>query len=337
MTKRFGSIRFAHALLAALSIALLGAPLTVLAQENWQATVGAQSADKAHQALAFLPNELWIHAGDTITWTAAADDIHTVTFLTATQIVPSFQAGCPGYSPSGSSFDGSACISAPPLAKGQTYAVVFPKAGNYKVECLVHNYMTGTIHVLDRSLPLPHHQDFYDRQAAAQTKLLFSEGDQEMSMAHDDDSVRVYSHHKNITAGVGEVSATAGGTQVGSLVRFLNGTIQIREGDTVEWSNLDPQEPHTITFGTEPANPFPPSPNVTVDADGVRHATINSISDSVHSGFIEATFQDFPGLISENPLDHTRFRITFTDVGTYDYRCVLHDNLGMVGKVIVLP
>jgi plastocyanin len=337
MTKRFGSIRFAHALLAALSIALLSAPLTVLAQENWQATVGAQSADKAQQALAFLPNELWIHAGDTITWTAAADDIHTVTFLTAVQIVPSFQAGCPGYSPSGSSFDGSTCISTPPLAKGQTFALVFPKAGNYKVECLVHNIMTGTIHVLDTSLPLPHHQDFYDRQAAAQTKLLFSEGDQEMRMDHDDDSVRVYSHHKNVTAGVGEVSATAGGTQVGSLVRFLHGTIQVHAGDTVEWSNLDPQEPHTITFGTEPANLFPPSLNVTVDADGVRHATINSVSDSVNSGFIEATFQDVPGKIPENPLDHTRFRITFTEVGTYPYKCGLHDNLGMVGKVIVLP
>jgi plastocyanin len=120
-------------------------------------------------------------------------------------------------------------------------------------------------------------------------------------------------------------------------VRFLHGTIQIREGDTVEWSNLDPQEPHTITFGTEPANPFPPSANVTVDADGVRHATMDAISDSVHSGFIEATFQDFPGLISENPLDHTRFRITFTEVGTYPYRCVLHDNLGMTGTIVVLP
>jgi plastocyanin len=335
--KIFSSVRFAHALFAALATALLSNAQTMLAQQNWQATVGAQNGDKAHQALAFLPNEFWIHAGDTITWTATSDDIHTVTFLTATQVVPSFQAGCPGYTPSGSSFDGSTCVSAPPLAIGQTYAVLFPKAGNYKVECLVHNYMTGTIHVLDTSLPLPHGQDFYNDQAAAQTKHLFEEGEKQMRMNHDDDSVRVYSHHRNVTAGYGEVLATAGGTQVGSLVRFLHGTIQIREGDTVEWSNLDPQEPHTITFGTEPANPFPPSPNVTVDADGVRHATIDAISDSVHSGFIEATFQDFPGLISENPLDHTRFRITFTEVGTYPYRCVLHDNLGMTGTIVVLP
>jgi plastocyanin len=335
-----GSTRFVHVLLPALAIAVLASTQPIQAQQDWQAVVGAQNADKSHQALAFLPNEIWIHAGDSITWTAKADDIHTVTFLTATQAVPSFTAGCSQaepYTPSGSSFDGSACVSAPPLARGQTYTVVFPKAGRYKVECLVHNYMTGTIYVLDKGVTLPHDQDFYNDQAAAQARLLFSEGSPQMRMAEDDDSVRVYSHHTNVTAGVGELLSTPGGAQVGSLVRFLHGTVQIHQGDTVEWSNHDPQEPHTITFGTEPANPFPPSPNVTLDADGVRHATIDSISDTVNSGFIEATLPDFTGLVSQNVLDNTRFRITFNAVGTFPYRCVLHDNLGMVGKVVVLP
>jgi plastocyanin len=29
--------------------------------------------------------------------------------------------------------------------------------------------------------------------------------------------------------------------------------------------------------------------------------------------------------------------VTFTKPGTFAYKCVLHDNLGMLGKVIVLP
>jgi hypothetical protein len=33
---------------------------------QWIAVVGAQSRDQARQALAFLPNEMWIHAGDNI-------------------------------------------------------------------------------------------------------------------------------------------------------------------------------------------------------------------------------------------------------------------------------
>jgi plastocyanin len=31
----------------------------------------------------------------------------------------------------------------------------------------------------------------------------------------------------------------------------------------------------------------------------------------------------------------TRFRVTFTKPGIFNYRCVLHDDLGMVGQVIV--
>jgi plastocyanin len=37
------------------------------------------------------------------------------------------------------------------------------------------------------------------------------------------------------------------------------------------------------------------------------------------------------------PLGTTRFRITFTHAGVYPYICALHDDLGMKGKIIVLP
>lgn len=53
---------------------------TVQAQ-SWEATTGAQSPGKGRQALAFLPSELWIHSGDSITWTFATDEPHSVTFL----------------------------------------------------------------------------------------------------------------------------------------------------------------------------------------------------------------------------------------------------------------
>jgi plastocyanin len=94
--------------------------------------------------------------------------------------------------------------------------------------------------------------------------------------------------------------------------------------------------PHTITFGPDPLNPLPPSANVTVDADGALHATLTSPADSVTSGFIIAAPQD-QLFVPDSPPGVTRFRITFTQSGTYPYQCVLHDNLGMVGKVIVLP
>jgi plastocyanin len=84
---------------------------------QWHATVGAQSQDKARQALAFLPNEIWIHAGDSIAWTFKADDIHTVTFLTDGQVRPPFPVGCPGFSASGATFDGSTCVTSHHLSR----------------------------------------------------------------------------------------------------------------------------------------------------------------------------------------------------------------------------
>ena len=294
---------------------------------QWNATIGAQSADLGRQGLAFLPNEMWIHSGDSVTWTMATDEPHTLTFLTAGQVRLPFSVGCPGFSASPASFDGSTCISTPPLGKGQTFNVTFPAAGNFKLVCLFHENMTATVHVLDPSQTLPHNQAFYDRQARTERMALIADRDDMDSMDHGSASV--------ITGG-GEVIATAGGSDTLSVMRFKHAEITIHAGETVEWTNLDPITPHTITFGIEPANPIPPSPNVTADADGALHATLTSTSDSAHSGFIQAAPQDRIGL-PQSPLGATRFRVTFTKSGSYPYICALHDGLGMKGRVRVLP
>ncbi len=296
---------------------------------DWHATVGAQDENKGRQVLAFLPNEVWIHAGDSIQWMVNADEIHTISFLTAGQIRPTFDVGCPGFSFGTAIFDGSTCVTTPPMVSGQAFTVIFPSVGNFKLVCLVHPDMTAVIHVLETTAALPHGQDFYDKQAANQTRELLT------------DLAQLQGHHhaasdNGIVVGAGKTLANAGGHQTISLMRFVKPELVIRTGATVEWANDDPSLPHTITFGTEPQDPIPPSPNVTVDDDGARHATISSTSDSVHSGFIMAAPQDQIGL-PQTPLGTTRFRITFTNPGLYPYICALHDDLGMKGTIVVLP
>lgn len=303
----------------------------VHAQGQWHASVGAQSRNLARQALAFLPNEIWIHAGDSIEWTVQTDEIHTVTFLTPNQVRPPFPVGCPGFAASPATFDGSTCVTTPPLVKGQTFTVIFPKTGNFKLVCLVHENMTGAVHVLDPNEPLPHDQQFYDNQAADLKSDLLTD--------RDEDRDRDEHHHHDghvVEAGTGEVSATAGGSQTLSVLRFVHATITIHAGETVEWTNDDPVTPHTITFGTEPADPMPPSGNVTIDADGARHAVVAAVGDSAHSGFIVAAPQERIGL-AQAPLGVTRFRVTFPHAGVYPYICALHDDLGMKGRVVVVP
>ena len=323
MSHFFGMLRKSHLLFLA---ALMLFPHLLLAQ--WNATIGAQSADLGRQGLAFLPNEIWIHSGESITWAMAANEAHTVTFLTSDQLRPPFSLGCPGFSSGSATFDGTTCATSALLFKGDKFTVVFPVSGNFKLVCLVHSDMTGTIHVLDPSQPLPHDQAFYDRVAQRES----------IDLLGDEDVVAPKHHHSGniVTVGHGEISATGGGSGSLSVMRFSDPDITVHAGDTVEWTNEDPTTAHTVTFGPEPQDLVDPSSNVTIDADGARHSVLNSPSDNVHSGFIQPAPQDRTGL-AQAPSGVTRFRVTFAKPGVYPYICSLHDVLGMKGRVIVLP
>ena len=305
--------------------------------KTWQATAGAQSNNLGRQALAFLPNEVWIHAGDEIKWTFPTEEIHTVTFLiqNPSQQVrparPGVGGGCPGTTADGSSFLGTNCVTSSELISGQTYSVKFPTAGNFKVVCLVHANMTGAVHVLDPSVPLPDDQRSYDFLANRQKNALLADGAGLIGQAV---ATAEQAGPNAISAGIGEVVATGGGSNTLSVLRFLRDSIVVHVGDTVEWTNLDPVTPHTITFGTEPANPQTQVGLSSPDADGARRATITSAQDSVSSGFIQASSQDRTGL-PQLALATTRFRVTFNTPGTFNYICALHDEEGMVGRVIV--
>ncbi len=341
--KTIGSIGTSKVLRWTLALAILVCPS--VAQAQWHAVVGAQSHDQGHQALAFLPNEIWIHAGDDITWTFDADEIHTITFLKTGQVRAPFTSGCatfppgnpPVFSSTGVSFTGAACVSTPPMVKGQTFKVVFPTIGNFKLTCLVHENMTGTIHVLPLGAALPHYQSYYDQQAEDQRKDLLSDTDIHEGHDHDDaNGAASVIGHNAVTVGIGEIVGNGGGQQSMSVMRFFNRQTIIHVGQTVEWTNNDPVTPHTITFGVEPANPIPPAGTFIVDADGALHFTIASAATNVHSGFIVAAAHERIG-VATSGVGNTRVRITFTKAGTYPYICALHDDLGMKGTIVVLP
>ncbi len=195
--------------------------------------------------------------------------------------------------------------------------------------------MNRTVHVLINNAAnasLLHSQRFYNDQGKDEAEAVLSDRD------HQRGNDRGDSDDHTVTAGIGEIVATGGGLQYRAVVRFLSGTIRIHKGDSVLWTNLDPTEPHTVTFGTEPAN-FIPTTLVDLgkpEADGTLTGTINSTSDFLNSGFIQARAPDrteSPQL----PPATTRIRITFPNPGVYQYHCALHDVEGMLGTVIVLP
>src|SRR4249919_975872 len=300
-----------------------GDATTAVRAEEWRVLVGLESANRGSQALAFLPNELWIHAGDSIRYTYPTHERHTLTFLKPSQTRPpgfgptfGVIVGCPGATPDGSSYNGSACVTSDVLMLAEdsapgdappTYSVTFPTVGNFKFVCLIHADMTGVVHVVDTSAPLPHDQRFYDRQ-------MRHDGEQLLADARSLVSQRISRNEDGATvaAGIGQVvTMTGAGSQTASLMRFARRTIVVHVGDTVVWTSLDPSINHTVTFGAEPADPRPASIGVSLNSEGAREATIGSPTDNINSGFLSPAPQDRANLAQSNP-GVTRFRVTFT-------------------------
>jgi plastocyanin len=323
---------------------------------TYNATVGAETKDQSVQADAFFPNELWILEGDSIKLTfVPKNEIHTVTLLAQPPGAPEqvrplppppagppfFVQGvnCTATGTAVSSYNGSACASTQTgLTAPATFTVTFPTAGNYKLVCLVHTDMNGTVHVLANTTPnaaLLQTQQFYDDEARYEANAILSDNDQPHFGQQPPGPPSPHSGQNTVIAGIGKIVATGGGTQYGAVVRFLDGKIHIHQGESVTWTNLDPTEPHTVTFGTEPTGFIPPIPAGlgTPAADGTLTATYNSAV-FLNSGFLQAQAPDQTGA-PQLPPGTTRITITFNTPGTYSYHCALHDVDGMIGQVVV--
>jgi len=315
----------AAAVLALASAVLMYAPNPVYAVD-WQATTGAQSEDQGIQALAFLPIELTVNVGDSITWTFPTDEIHTLSFLCPTPPGSCTPTGRPPFATAPVTSDnfvyhGTEFVNSGTLVGGASYTVDFATPGTFSYVCLVHGQMKGTVHVNGVGTPYPFNQTAYDQQAQQQSRQLLGQGRQ--MKANEMQAAVAGAGHDQVTVGRGFVTVTSGGAQSVLIARFLPPSLEIQAGDTVTWTALDPATPHTVTFGPEPANPNPPA-----GLDGPGHATINSPTQAVNSGFM--------GVGPGRP-GGTQLSVTFTQPGTYAYICALHDDLGMAGTIIVRP
>jgi plastocyanin len=308
----------------ALSLILGLAPANaVLAATHWSALAGSDTPDHAIQGNAFYPSDLTIHVGDTVTWNANAGEVHTVSF--GTPPPPGGLADATTRT-SATAFDGSGWVnsgllSTDPAAGGYaTYTLTFTAAGDYTFHCLIHSTMQGTLHVLD-SGTVPHDQAFYAQESISQQNQLLAEGRQVRAAGL---STALATQAPAVTVGDGLLLSTSSV----AVLRFLPDSRTVQVGETVTWTNLDPETPHTVTFGPDPpGGPFGALLPIGVTAG---HAIMSGpVTSTINSGF----------LAQAGPfgLNGQTFSVTFEAAGTYQYRCVLHDGLGMVGSITVLP
>lgn len=317
------------------------------AATSWTVTAGVQSPAEDVQALAFLPSEIWVNQGDNVTWTFDTDEPHTVSFFADNQYDlprPPFQFATK--SPDNFDYTGPSgcagsdiCVNSGALQSGQSYSATLDLApGDYTYVCLIHAYMTGTVHVQAAGSDYPHTQAFYSQEAQDQAAPLLSQGAQAESQEQQD--VASDRSQNTVTVGAGFINKTPNDAQDQSVLisRFLPSRplVQVHVGDTVTWTAQDPATPHTITFGAGLANNDPNTP-LPVNLSGSGQTTLSSpypdlySGDTVSSGFMGK----LPGPPVGRPSQGTSFSVTFNAPGTYQYFCLLHDDEGMVGQVIV--
>ncbi len=133
-------------------------------------------------------------------------------------------------------------------------------------------------------------------------------------------------------------------------MRFLPDRLEIGAGDTVRWTNLGVEEPHTVTFPgdmappefvlVEPQAAGPPmlllNPELMAPAGGPSYDGASF----ANSGWLQGNESEFPEGV-EFP---ETWELTFDAPGEYPYYCALHGGagdegqpalVGMVGTIVV--
>jgi len=280
---------------------------------TWHVRVGAETPDMAVAAMSFLPREVWVDVGDTVHWTANSAEPHTVTFLAPGTSLPEFNPFDPSQTAAQgtSSYDGTAYTNSGIIATqpifvftdpAASYDLTFTTTGDFTYYCLLHGVMmTGTVHVRPAGTSYPYTQQDYNRIGTQQAQADLSAGRQAWQQA------------KLTYATTGsEVLVGIDGEGFG-VSRFVRQHVVVHVGDTVSFGVAGPGAPHTVTFGQEP-----PGLAILAPSGDPTHYAGGDLNSGVLS----------PG---------APFNVTFTTAGTFHYICAIHDDMGMVGDVVVVP
>ena len=160
-------------LLGMLGYALPVSAASLSSTQNYTVWVGAEDVSRAVSITTFFPQDVSIHAGDSITWMANSHEIHTVTFLagedmpillipappndldTLLQINP--LAAFP--TPTGGNYDGTSYMNSGIISTDpgmvESFTLTFTQEGSFPYICLVHGaVMSGTIDVVSADTPI---------------------------------------------------------------------------------------------------------------------------------------------------------------------------------------
>jgi plastocyanin len=362
MMKRFPMAAVLIVLLVALAV-----PAAALAQagtpgsQTYTVLVGYENAQKGVDVMGFFPGSVTIHAGDTVHFVANSKEIHTVSFgyvensTLPELLMPAADLGYPDQPPApsplvinpvaidkvpmtGASFVPNANSGMMTLQEGgvQTFDLTFPNPGDYLYVCLVHGWMMkGWVHVVDANTAVssPNQAKAAGQKeiaaALAQVPAVTKDANQQIQPSTPN-SDGTMTHHVWMGYHEGPID----------LMQFFPDKLVVRPGDTVMWEMAATNDaPHTVTFLNGAAGP---EDFIPYDVGGKIVLYINP----------EVLYpMPFPptgapltrtGIYSSGvmlPVPGTTFQLVIGDMkpGLLQYECLLHDESGMTGTLMVVP
>jgi plastocyanin len=284
--------------------------------------------------LAFSPQTLRVHRGDTITWNFSP--IHDVHFA-AKPVDLSIMSDIDGkqlpeinpviLTPSGQSGDtfkegfNTGLIGDP--GAPTSFAIVMDTApGTYTYLCDLHAGMVGTIIVVADSETIPTPEDVAKEGQDGVNKVFAAA--QTTALKAADAAVPVSTEPTlQISAGFTETTA--------SINRYFPSVGVIKAGQTINWTVPAGLEPHTITFPLPDDGNIPPSLVPVVDKKNVPHLVF---SDTMAP--LNKSGESFKGTLSSGLIfPGQSFAATFPTAGIFKYFCAIHP--GQIGTIVVLP
>lgn len=271
----------------------------------------------------FAPGTVYIQPGDTVKWTFPWQEPHSVTFG-----VP---AGDPSVLVGGAnpSYDGTGFISSGLVFGGaastDSYSVTFPKKGTYNYFCILHPAMTASVVVQTPDLGQPDNQASVDARGAAVVASAMAEL-KALAAASGATQVAVTPKQgggKKYSLAISSLHDSA----AGDVQQFFPASVNIGVNDSIEWvSNV--HTPHTVSFGNpgDVAKLIPP---------GGGEAILNLPQSIPAGGKYDGTGIATSAVLGIGFPAGTKFELTFTKAGVYDYFCLLHADQNMMAKVTV--
>ena len=350
--------------LLAVFLLLLGYSATALAapsapSRTYTVLVGAGDVHHGVEVMAYFPDALRIHVGDTVHWVQNTNEIHTVTFLGGSQppalIVTAASLELTS-TPSPLVFNPAAVNSAAPVGglgntttfvnsglmgretgQSRSFDLTFTAVGTYHYLCLVHGVtMSGTVRVFGphahvaspREVRVLGLRQLAQHMAKAPAVIRAAERQIKPATTNPDGTM---THTVWMGYSKGQID----------LMQFFHGKLRVRPGDTVLWAMSPSNDaPHTVTFlnsQPEPGlvvpvpQPSGPPPVLYINPAVLLPSPFPPASVLTRSGMFNS------GLM--NPGTDTATWQVSRDMtaGPLPYLCMLHDTSGMRGTLTVLP